>query len=432
MSDYGDDYSDGEYGAEDWFYVEEEYMPADDLAEHAVQSPPPTVYDEDRLEEWDRFDCFNDIEYASDGYDNVKFETKNCPGDTKIGQKRKRRTAPSTRGRKRHQPVKAHIIGQGNDEMLINSPVVWRSRESREANPKVWNGDTGTYALLKDWREKLADAPQWPRQSSHPVSPALTPSSKSNGRNSVQLPEPPLGADVEYEGEDLEDDGEEGDAELDPAAILAVLQQRLAAEGGPLSGMNPEQVLQFAMRMANGEDGGDDIAGEMADEMLENMMAGGESDEEDEETEANLMSWVAQQRNSSANTTANGETLRVDANNTKEPSLASSSSKPTRASRSTRHTDTKEDEAMQDVTTENGDVGDVGDEQAGETNPIDPNSQPAAKPATRKRKAATEAESDPSTTKRRAPTPSYQSSTAASQARAVSAPRTTRSTRNKR
>ena len=53
MSDYGDDYSD--YGGDEWFYVEEEFMAADDLAEHAVASPPPTTYaDEDAAEDWDR------------------------------------------------------------------------------------------------------------------------------------------------------------------------------------------------------------------------------------------------------------------------------------------------------------------------------------------------------------------------------------------
>lgn len=418
MSDYGD-YD--EYEDADWLYVEDEYMPADDLAEHAVQSPPPTAYDEDQLEEWDRFDYFNDIEYASDGYDDVNLETKNGPGDTKVGQKRKRGAAPSTRSRKRHQPVKAHTIGQGDADMLTNAPVVWRSQADRETSPKIWNEDTGSYALLKDWREKLVDAPKWTRQSSHAASPAPTASQTRNATSSSPS-KPPPAANVEPlvdEEQEDEDENTEG-AALDPAAIMAILQQRLAAEGGPLSGMDPEQVLQFAMRMANGEDAGDDVAGEMADEMLEKMMGEGSGDDEDADAdvETNLKSWVAQQRNP-----ANGETSNHTTTTYSKAAAA-------------------DDVVVEDTTMHEEDTPVSIPTPA----PVAAKPQSAAPAATkresRKRKAAAEVEIEseaaaPTATgnKRRATTRSYQTPTAASQAKSAApaaSTRTTRSTRSTR
>ena len=55
----GDEYDDGESDYDEWFYVEDTYLVADDLAEHAINSPPPTTYaDDDAMEEWDRFEYY--------------------------------------------------------------------------------------------------------------------------------------------------------------------------------------------------------------------------------------------------------------------------------------------------------------------------------------------------------------------------------------
>jgi hypothetical protein len=415
MSDYGDDLSD--YGDE-WFYVEEEYMVADDLAEHAVQSPPPMTYEDE--EEWDRFEYFVDIEYASDGYDDAKFEPKNGTGDTKIGKKRKRGTT-TTPSRKRQKPVKPQTIGQGDMEMLSNSPVVWRSHEERDARPKVLEGNTEAYALMKDWREKLADTPQWTRQSSHSTPPDQTASQAANAKLSfVSDPKAPIcGA---YDEEEEEEDGEE-DAQLDPAAIMAVLQERLAAEGGPLSGMNPEQVLQFAMRMAGGGNVGDDVAGEMADEMLDKMMNQGDGDEEDEDAEANLLSWVAQQRDTSSSGTVNGQSSATtstphpagESRGTKRPLTPPSSE----ANHSVRHKDDVMEHIIPHVT-------DATDAAASAEVPQEADRE------SRKRKAVDSAdvEDTETATKKRA-TRSYAASTAASQAK-TAPPKTTRSGRARR
>lgn len=75
---------------------------------------------------------------------------------------------------------------------------------------------------------------------------------------------------------------------------MEALQKNLAAAGGPLSGMDPKQLLQFAMRMMNGQEAGDDIAGELADDMLQQ---GDEEQGEDAEDDPELLSWLARQRN---------------------------------------------------------------------------------------------------------------------------------------
>ena len=290
MSDYGDDYSD--YG-EDWFYVEEEFIAADDLAEHAVASPPPTTYaDEDAAEDWDRFDYFNDLEYASDGYDDAVFQPHDTKG-AKMGEKRKRHVKPS-QSKKRQR-----VIGDTEAAAKGMSPIVWRSQASRGLQPKLLDENAETYTVLQDWRKTLKDTPQW-ACGSVPQSPTAQAVDEQQHIAEIaataESASPPSGLDQENEGA-LEDE-----MDIDPGALMAALQSRLAEAGGPLSGMDPQQLLDFAMRMATGKDAGDDIAGEMANAMLNQ---GDKGEEEDPEAEANLLSWVSQQRNGGADSSAN-------------------------------------------------------------------------------------------------------------------------------
>lgn len=121
MSDY-EDYDDDYDG--DFFYVEDEYMAADDLAEHAVASPPPaTCGDEDMEDDWDRFDYFNDLEYASDGYDDTQFQALDVKG-AKAGSKRKRllRSVPAKK-----RLIKESVSTKTEPTPMGHSPIVWRS-----------------------------------------------------------------------------------------------------------------------------------------------------------------------------------------------------------------------------------------------------------------------------------------------------------------
>jgi hypothetical protein len=406
MSDYGDDYSD--YG-DDFYYVEEEYVVADDLAEHAVPSPPPTVYDEDALLDWDRFDYYNDLEYASDGYDEASFEPNHGTGAAKIGQKRKR-GASTIQERKRRRianTMQEEIVG------LSNSPVVWRSQASRERKPRMLAENAKPYALLKDWRKKTADAPKWGSASATPASlSADEAKALASGARSPTAEDGQSGEEGDEEG------GEEEEPGLDPTALMAVLQKRLSAAGGPLNGMDPQQLLQFAMRMANDKDAGDDIAGEMADEML------GMDDEEegDEEVEEKLLSWVAQQRDAGKHFT--NDASAINAPKPKSPVASHDSERLLTPPSSS--SDPNRSIAAADDTTKRAGSGTENSKVNAKTKTLE------VKQVTRKRKAADAPDTDASTvtTKRRA-TRSFDAPTASSQARtAVS--KTTRSGRVKR
>ena len=269
MSDYGDDYSD--YG-EDFFYVEDEYMLADDLAEHAIGSPPPTAFDdEDAHLDWDRFDYFNDIEYASDGYDDGKF-SPHKPEPGKTGEKRKR---TGTKGHaKKKQRVSGSPRASREDSVIpIMQPVVWRAQQERDPKLQMWDGSTESYALLKDWRERSVDIPVWAAGSSELQEAS---SSKKSKNGAVSLLEP-LSPDSEYDANDGEEVG------IDPAALMAALQDKLSAAGGPMSGIDPQQLLGYALRMISNQDSGDDIAGELANALLQQGEGDEDEDEEEEE-----------------------------------------------------------------------------------------------------------------------------------------------------
>ncbi|USP77694.1 hypothetical protein yc1106_04968 [Curvularia clavata] len=286
MSDYEDEYED--YDA-DFFYVEDEYMAADDLAEHAVASPPPaTCGDEDMEEDWDRFDYFNDLEYASDGYDDTTFQPLDVKG-AKTGLKRKRmaRRRPDKR-----KEAETNTSARTEPTPPGHPPIVWRSQADRGTKTKTLEDNAQPYALFKNWREKLTDTPEWAKGSppNSPGAPSLAPEKEKGNRAFVTEPASPPYDEDEEEGHD-EAMSEEGHA-ISQEALLAALQRQLAAAGGPLSGMDPQQLLEFATRMAANQDAGDDIAGEMADAML-----AGDDEDDDDNAEENLLSWVAQQRN---------------------------------------------------------------------------------------------------------------------------------------
>ncbi|KAF2821872.1 hypothetical protein CC86DRAFT_470510 [Ophiobolus disseminans] len=377
MSDYGDDYSD--YGDE-WMYVEDEFMAADDLAEHVVASPPPTSYgDDDMVEEWDRFDYFNDLEYASDGYDDAKFLPRDVKG-AQAGQKRKRAvtSSSSSSSSKKKRKTVGDALGTIASEVVAHSPVVWRSQNDRAPTRRLLDDKAPSYALLSDWRSKLADTPRWARGSPQPLQ---SPSAQSGITAASALEE-----EAPADGEDME----EG-LNISQDALMAALQKQLAAAGGPLSGMDPQQLLQFAMRMATDQDAGDDIAGEMAEAMLE-----GDEEEDDGTAEENLLSWVAKQRNANKDSSASEPKSPEAARDSKQPPTPPSSE----ANRSVKAAPN--------------------------------NSVPSDTQSSRKRKADEEVEGDSSTktTKKRA-TRSFDAPTAASQARTAPA-RTTRTTRAKR
>ncbi|KNG48143.1 hypothetical protein DDE82_004825 [Stemphylium lycopersici] len=390
MSDYEDEYDD--YDVE-FFYVEDEYMAADDLAEHAVASPPPaTCGDEDMEDDWDRFDYYNDLEYASDGYDDTKFQAHDVKG-AKAGLKRKRPASSHPRKKKATQTDSSEHV---EPSAPAHSPIVWRSQADRGLQPKMLEDNAQPYALFKNWREKLADTPHWARGS--PPNPPDPPSSRSDtddGKTAF-ITEP---ASPPYDNEEDDDNDDDDDAMDDEGgaisqeALLAALQRQLAAAGGPLSGMDPQQLLEFATRMATDKHAGDDIAGEMADAIL------GE-DEEDAEADEKLLSWVAQQRNSN--------TQPAEAEAEHKPTEQPPTPPPSNPNRSVRASQTSTASSV--------------------PTPTDPPAQPKTTKSSLKRKADTDPAGDGATkvVKKRT-TRSFDAPTAASQAKAAPSKPVTRS-----
>lgn len=374
MSDYEDDY-DYDFDEGDFLYVEDEYMPADDLAEHAVASPPPTTCgDDDMFPDWDRFDYYNDIEYDSNGYDDTKFQAHNVK-DAKTGDKRKRlfKTAQG----KRRLPNNA-----ANDQpslvALEHSPIVWRSQKDRGLKPKSLEGNAQSYALFKNWREKLPDTPDWAR-GSPPTSPS-TRSSKPTKALGNEPASPPYDEPVEDDDEDMDEDEDEDEGPSDDA-LLAALRQNLAASGGPLANMDPQQLLEYVKRMAAGEGDGDDVAGEMAEALLRG--GGDDDDEEGTGAEDEIQSWVAQQR-------PTGNTTTQESPNPENQSERPPTPPSSEANRSVRVTETT-------------------------TKPIEPDTKKSLK---RKADKDVDSEAPTKVAKKRA-TRSFDAPTASSQARAA-------------
>jgi hypothetical protein len=384
MSDYGDDdYLDFE---EEWFYVEDEYTAADDLAEHAVGSPPPASYMDDDGEDWDRFDYFNDLEYASDGYDDAQFESQ---GNAIVGHKRKRGVGSG-------QSKKLRKRGDGravapNSAGPVMPPVVWRAQADREADIKVLEDGLEPYALLSDWRERLADTPAWATGS---------PKSKASGANGKAVQASELEPLEDEEDSEAEEDG----AGIDSGALMAALQKNLAAAGGPLSDMDPQQLLQFAMRMMDNQDAGDDIAGELADDLFGQ---GNDGEEDEEGADAELLSWLERQKVNDAN----DRVSKTDGETPASPDVQQRGERPptppsSEANRSVR--------APKDPM---------------EADQIKSNNAAALKrqnhsleitqEVSRKRKADEDVEAGPSTAPKRRAAKSYNAPTAASQAKAA-------------
>ncbi|OCK85629.1 hypothetical protein K432DRAFT_400129 [Lepidopterella palustris CBS 459.81] len=290
MSDYGDgDYSDGDFDFDPWFYVEETYQAADDLAEHAIASPPPTYADDSSYEDWDRFDYWNDIESGSEGYDDEGYQGENSPNEvSKTGQKRKRAdNASSGRKKQKMQDDKVQVSAHG--PLSPTPTVLWRSQEAREQERKskvrLFDEANEPYALLKDWRERLSEMPQPHSRPSlepgHDSESILIVSGRSR-QGSKGDPLSPSSEPVDAEMEELA-----AASGLVPDALMTALQNRLAESGGAFEGSDQSMLLKYAMRMMANEEESDEIVGELAEDVLNRP--------NDDPMAAGISSWLAQQ-----------------------------------------------------------------------------------------------------------------------------------------
>ncbi|OCL08114.1 hypothetical protein AOQ84DRAFT_377063 [Glonium stellatum] len=445
MSDLGDTWSDGEYDDFDpWYYIEETYHVADDLAEHTVASPPP--YEDENYEDWDRFDYWNDIESGSEGYDDERHDEKKSLSKTpKTGQKRKI-TSDVSCGRKKRK-IEGGVSRVAEDRQLSPTPtVLWRSRESRDkedkARVKPFNGNEKPYALLRDWRERLGGTPRPTSRESLEPEGVPVPEVHKSGEAKSGPKIGPLSPSPEASGDELE--GLTSASDIDSEALKSALQKRLAEAGGPFEGFDQSLLLKYAMRMIANEEASDEIAGELAEDMLNRP--------DDDPLAAGISSWLSQQMGTPQKTQEDG----LELEKTKEVASSSSQSPfvvpmspmvatidqhpPTPSSTETNTSANASKKRMKQPVASAGPSKRKVTSQPSKRKPetkamVTPESQPVTQPRTRKRKAETdEAESSESAPKPKRAARSYDAPTATSKAKAVppALAKTTRSGRVRR
>ncbi|KAF2430832.1 hypothetical protein EJ08DRAFT_733848 [Tothia fuscella] len=291
MDDYENEFED-----EDYMYMEDTYIQADDLAEHAIASPVPYDGDDDIDPEHWRFEYWMDIEYDSDG-DAVRARQADSK-EARLKRKRKELATSSTVKRRKVQDGTG-IKYAGNDSpavLLVNERVneMMKSPEKRGRGLGV-----KPWALLGDWREKLENAPIFAKRDlnvklADVVDEPEYEDDEDGDVLDMEEGEPTVGGD----GED--DMGPLG--EIDPEVLKMALRQQMAAQG--LTGVDEDMLMAFASRMLAGEGEADDIAGELADNLLEQE----EENEEDEAEGGALSQWVSQQVQTSKGATTTDDT----------------------------------------------------------------------------------------------------------------------------
>ncbi|KAF2759198.1 hypothetical protein EJ05DRAFT_510044 [Pseudovirgaria hyperparasitica] len=244
MSDYGD-YSDDDFFEFDldYTYVEDGYHIADDLAERAVASPPPFADDDDYYD-WDRFDYYEDIEDGSAGY--YDYDAGRGAGATnETTVQRRERPGAVARGRKKRKLS----ASKGPEPPSSPTPTVaWRTQKERTyRSSKPMNVDAQQpVALLKDWRTRFANSSLEEFKKK--------PKAQDEGAETFDIPP---------------EDGASRAPMIDEDAFKAALVSRLGSAGNGLQGLDPNMLLQYAMRMLGGEEDADDVARALADDLFE-------------------------------------------------------------------------------------------------------------------------------------------------------------------
>ncbi|KAF2807169.1 uncharacterized protein BDZ99DRAFT_573054 [Mytilinidion resinicola] len=286
MSDYGDgNYSDGDY--DPWYYIEETYQAADDLAEHAVASPPPIYLDEDQYDDFDLFDFWYDIEEGSDADVEEAEGTLGSKGHSKTGQKRKR-GAKTIPGRKRRKVEGGKIQALPVRSTSPTPTVLWLSQSNRDAQRaakvKFLDDTVKPYALLKDWRELAERSPKGKGLVVHEPEEASEHAVAQSGKGRAASITGPLSPSPELEDDEMQE--LIATSGIDPGALMTALQNRLADAQG-LEGFDRSVLLKYAMRMMVNEDESEDIAGELTEDIL--------GRDDDDPHAAGIASWISQQ-----------------------------------------------------------------------------------------------------------------------------------------
>jgi hypothetical protein len=228
------------------------------LAEHAVASPVPYEGD-DEWNDQSRYEYWNDIEYDSDGYNDVDGKKNGKVVEHSKNPASAKRKAPS----KPETPSKRRKIHRRELSVGI-PPVVWKVKSGSEPLEEVITSveNLKPVSLLGDWRERLKDAK------------GLGTSREQQDVNGVVSEEHDILLE-DVEDEDLE--GNDG-VKLDPEVLKLALRKNLQAIGLDVAKINEATLLKLATRMTANMDKADELLGEFVESLL-----GTEEDEEADE-----------------------------------------------------------------------------------------------------------------------------------------------------
>ncbi|EKG15112.1 hypothetical protein MPH_07709 [Macrophomina phaseolina MS6] len=304
MSDYGYDSDEFDLYDDGWLYIAEEDHLADDLAERAVASPPPRDYDIDGSGYGsDYFEYWVDIEYNSDGWNDVRgapktdIARKNTPGSKK--RKKVAQRGPSQKKRKGPHGRKISPAPSAAGNQL--SPVRWQSRKERTQQDfreaRALSEEPASFALLQDWRTRFGSTVKDAKGKMAKVEAA---ENQDAGNQIMKAMEKAMKA--EEEEEEAEGDGplpaqSEVDglesllasSGLDPQALMRALEENLASLGAVPADLDRSTLMEYVLRMFSGEGEADDIAGQLAEDMFERA-------EEDDPEGKQIAEWAAKQK----------------------------------------------------------------------------------------------------------------------------------------
>ncbi|TID23487.1 hypothetical protein E2P81_ATG03058 [Venturia nashicola] len=328
-----DGFDDGEDWCDDanYAYMEDTYIEADDLAQHAVASPPPFDEDADFDEELWRFDYWNDIDYDSDGNElrtrradiqDLKRRRNTQQPITAITPSKRRKIAPTLKKDAKKWQAERDLPAILLVKNRANSHIgtLGRHIDIKALKP---------YALLPDWSAKLKNAQVFSKKSN--VKLAEVPDLVEDEED-ILVEDEDGASGWEDEGEEgVESDEKEGDigamlGGLDPEALRMALRQNLANIGINVNGMDEESLLRFASQMLSGDADADDVAGQFADELLKEGEEGDDDDDEDIEGASTFASWATGLAKNRASTRGDKDNMTPPEN-----SGAPSASPPDRA-----------------------------------------------------------------------------------------------------
>jgi len=212
---------------------------------------------------WDdqsRFEYWNDIEYDTDGYNDVL--SKNAQRTSTSAVKRTSARANTRKRKARDTSLEVKSVGKKRKvQDSISAPeeeippvlFLKKDRFTCRTAPRVDTKLLPEVAVLPDWRERFAKG----KMPALQVQPMV---------NATAVDEDDM------EEDEYDDDDADGLPDIPKDALQAALQRHLGSLGLDTANVKQDILLQLAERMMAGDDEGNDLL----DELVEGIHGGEE------------------------------------------------------------------------------------------------------------------------------------------------------------